>query len=304
MNVLEVEGLIKRYGNVRAVEDVSLHVARGEIYGLVGPNGSGKTTTLSCALGLLRPDAGRVRVLGLPAREIHRSGGRVAVVFDSATLVDGLTCRQNLAYTRRLLGHDGGREDDEALRLTGLERLADRRAGRLSLGQRRRLAIARALIGSPELLVLDEPLSGLDTVGVTGMLELFRRLNRQGQTLLLSSHRLHEMESVVTRVAILVDGRLAREAPLAELLEGGRLRLLLRATPVERAREVLGGLEGLERIELRRTDELLVMPGGHGPAEINRALVDAGCSVHALVPERVTLQSAFEELVEPGSVEP
>jgi ABC-2 type transport system ATP-binding protein len=192
--VLQVSGLHKWYGRTHAVDDVSFTVNRGDVFGLLGPNGSGKTTTISCALGLLRADEGRITVLGEPASAIQRTGGRVAVVFDAPTLVDGLTCEQNLRYARRTLGHDGGRKDDDALQLVGLASLAERRAGRLSLGQRRRLSIARALIGRPELLVLDEPLSGLDTVGVRGMLDLFRRLAAEGLTLVVCSHRLHEIQ--------------------------------------------------------------------------------------------------------------
>ncbi|MBM3984683.1 MAG: ABC transporter ATP-binding protein, partial [Planctomycetes bacterium] len=236
---LAVRDLSKSYGATRAVQDVSLTVQRGDVFGLLGPNGSGKTTTLSCALGLLPIDAGSIEVLGRPAHRIHETAGRVAVVFDGATLVDGLTCRQNLQYARRVLGHAGGRPDAELLALTGIESLAERRAGRLSLGQRRRLSIARALIGQPELLVLDEPLSGLDTVGVRAMLQLFRSLHGQGLTLLVSSHRLPEMETILTRAAILVGGRLLREASLDELLHGQRLRLRVRATPAADAASAL-----------------------------------------------------------------
>ena len=302
MPVLSIQSLNRSYGPVRAVQDVSLTVQAGDIYGLLGPNGSGKTTTLSCALGLLAPDSGRIEVLGVPAAQIHRTMGRVAVVFDGATLVDGLTCRQNLQYARSLLGHSGGRSDEEVLALTGIASLIDRRAGRLSLGQRRRLSIARALLGKPELIVLDEPLSGLDTVGVRAMLELFRALQAQGHTLVVSSHRLHEMETIVTRLAILLGGRLVRECSLDELLEGRRPRLLVRATPLGQARAILGALPGLERAEPAAgagEDGLLrVWPGALGPAAVNRALVSGGCDVSTLAPERVTLQSAFEALVD------
>ncbi|MGQ0552774.1 MAG: ABC transporter ATP-binding protein [Planctomycetota bacterium] len=299
---LAIEDLNKSYGATRAVQGVSLTVQRGDIYGLLGPNGSGKTTTLQCALGLLTPDSGRLTVLGQPSSAIHRTLGKVGVVFDAPTLVDGLSCRQNLAYARRLLGHAGGRGDDEALRLTGIEALANRRAGRLSLGQRRRLSIARALIGQPEFLVLDEPLSGLDTVGVRAMLELFRSLHRQGLTLLISSHRLHEMETIVNRVAILMAGKRLREASLDELLQGGSVRLRVRAAPADQAARVLAGLPGLKSVERRTDDEFLVLVGEVPPAHVNRALIQAGCAVSALVPERITLQSAFEDLVDPAAV--
>ena len=295
---MAVRNLVKTYGDVRAVDDVSFEVPQGSIYGLLGPNGSGKTTTLNCALGLLGHDSGRVEVLGLPSARIHDTAGRVAVVFDSATLVDGLTCRQNLQYARKLLGHRGGRPDDEALELTGIASLASRRAGRLSLGQRRRLSIARALIGKPELLVLDEPLSGLDTVGVRSMLRLFRELHGHGLTLLVSSHRLPEMETILTRVAIIMAGRLLREASLDDLLHGQKLRLRVRAAPAPDALAAIAKLRGVTLLERRSDDELVLLPGETAPAAINAALVQAGCAVSAFVPERATLVSAFEELVD------
>ena len=295
---LAVRNLVKSYGAVRAVQDISFEVPPGSIYGLLGPNGSGKTTTLSCALGLLGFDSGAIDLLGLPAHRIHETAGRVAVVFDGATLVDGLTARQNLQYARRLLGHAGGRSDDEALELTGIADLASRRAGGLSLGQRRRLSIARVLIGKPELLVLDEPLSGLDTVGVRAMLQLFRSLHAQGLTLLCSSHRLPEMETILTRAAIIMGGRLLREASLDELLQGQRLRLRIRAAPAPDAVAALSRLPGVTLLERRADDELLVLPGSTAPAAINTALVQAGCAVSAFVPERATLQAVFEALVD------
>jgi ABC-2 type transport system ATP-binding protein len=302
MAVLDIEGLSKSYGDTKAVQDVTFAVEHGDVFGLVGPNGSGKTTTLGCALGMLRADAGRVSLLGTPAEAIHRTRGRVGVVFDKTTLVDGLTCEQNLQYTRRLLGHDGGRPDAEALELTGIGDLANRRAGRLSLGQRRRLSIARALIGKPELIVLDEPLSGLDTVGVTNMLKLFATLRENGMTLVLSSHRLHEMETLVNRVAILMGGRLVAYQSVDELLQGGKPRLRVRATPADRAQQVIAGLDGIESVEEWKEGELVVQPGAVPSAAVNTALVAAGCEVSALVPERITLQSAFEALVEPDTV--
>jgi ABC-2 type transport system ATP-binding protein len=295
---LAVRNLVKSYGSVRAVRDVSFEVPQGSICGLLGPNGSGKTTTLSCALGLLPFDSGAIDVLGHPAQRIHETAGRVAVVFDGATLADGLSCRQNLQYARRTLGHAGGRSDDEALQLTGIAELAGRRAGGLSLGQRRRLSIARALIGRPELLILDEPLSGLDTVGVRAMLQLFTRLHEQGLTLLVSSHRLPEMETILTRAAIIMGGRLLREASLDELLQGQRLRLRVRAAPAPDAVAALARLPGVALLERRPDDELVVLPGSTSPAAVNAALVAAGCAVSALVPERSTLLSVFESLVD------
>ncbi len=246
MTAVSIESLSKSFGSTRAVRELSLTVDAGQIFGLLGPNGSGKSTTLACLLGLLRPDSGHSELLGVPSRQIHRTAGRVGVVFDTPSLVGGLTARQNLAYAGRTLGHPGGRGLDDCLALVGLGELGKRRAGRMSLGQKRRLSIARALLGSPELLVLDEPLSGLDPVGVRQMLQLFRRLRDDGLTLVLSSHRLHEMEQVVSHVAILAGGRVLRSGTLQDVLAGDEPRVRVHAGPADQVRGILARLEGVE----------------------------------------------------------
>jgi ABC-2 type transport system ATP-binding protein len=301
MSALRIASLAKRYRSTRAVSDVSLNVDEGQIYGLLGPNGSGKTTTLSCALGLQRPDSGTIELLGQPARAIHRTQGRVGVVFDEPTLIPGLRVHQNLSYAECLLGHRGGRGIDEALELVGLTKQRRQRAGQLSLGQKRRLAIARALLGRPELLVLDEPLSGLDTAGVREVLQLVSRLRDDGLTLMLSSHRLHELERVVTHVGILMDGRIVREAPLPELLAKDRRAVVLYTDTPDAARNLLGplvleestdnaGPTGLTRLRIDLRDEQ--------PADLNHRLVGSGCRVSELRLERHSLQTVFEELLD------
>jgi len=299
MPALRIESLSKAFGRTVAVHDVSLTVERGQLYGLLGPNGAGKTTTLACALGLLQPDGGTISVLGQPASQIHTLCGKVAVVFDQPTLVRGLSVSQNLAYAQRLLGHKGGRSATDALQLAGIADLAGRRAGRLSLGQSRRLAIARALLGQPELLVLDEPLSGLDTLGVTSMLALFSELRDQGLTLVLSSHRLHELERIVSHVGVVIGGRVVREATLDDLLQGVAGQLRVRVDDVPRARTALAQVDGAI---LGQSDEakglLRLDPGPQGAPAITKALVDAGCAVSAIEPMRSGLQSVFETLLE------
>ena len=312
---LRISSLEKRFGATRAVKDVSLQVATGSIYGLLGPNGSGKTTTLGCALGLQRPDRGEIEVLGVPAAALHRTRGRVGVVFDDPTLLTGMRALDNLEYARRLLGHTGGRSPREALERVGLGDRARARAGTLSLGQKRRLSIARALLGRPELLVLDEPLSGLDTPGVRDVLELLRELHAEGLTLLLSSHRLHELERIVTHVGVLMGGELVREGTLDELLESGGRRLAVRAAPGPLMKQVLDSLTPDlawrpvapgEELEARLprgepgddTALALVEPGRLSAAEINHKLHQGGCKVSALVPQRLDLQTVFENLLD------
>jgi len=307
MPAIEIEGLRKRYGRSVVVRDLSLAVETGSVYGLVGPNGSGKTTTLSCALGLMRPTKGRVRVLDERPTRLHRLDGRLAAVFDTAIAAKELTVRQNLRYLARLGGTSkGGREqrdEDELLEEVGLASLARRRAGSLSLGQRKRLAIAGALLARPELLVLDEPLAGLDTLGVRQVLGLIRRLADEGVTLLLSSHRLHEMQTVVTHVGILLEGELRADGTLDEVLGRAEGRYAVTATPAERAREVASGVDGVELLPSDGREGFVVRAGHDAVPRLARALVDGGCELFALEPRARSLQTVFEGLVDEARVE-
>ncbi|MFT5285101.1 MAG: ABC-2 type transport system ATP-binding protein [Planctomycetota bacterium] len=303
MPVLEICSLTKRYGRVLALDNINLTVEPGQVYGLLGTNGSGKTTTMACALGLMRPTSGDVRVLGVPASQIHRTHGRVAAMFDAATLAPGLSVRENLGYARRLLGHTGGRGVNDVLELVGIADLAKQRAGALSLGQSRRLSISRILLGQPELVVLDEPLSGLDTIGVLEVLNLFRQLQSEGVTLLLSSHRMHEMERVVTHVGILKSGKLIHESSLDELLGLARGRVRIQTDDDERAREVLNEMDSVVSVNTIQSragvQELIVELGAIDRGTLNRTLVEAGCNPTALVPEGDSLHEVFENLVQP-----
>ncbi len=302
--VLKIRSLMKSFGRVHAVRGVSLSVERGQIYGLLGPNGSGKTTTMACALGLLKATAGEIEVLGFSASEIHKTRGRVAALFDDATLVKGLSVRQNLEYARRLLGHGDGRGIDSALELVGISELAGQRAGSLSLGQARRVSIARTLIGKPELVVLDEPLSGLDTVGVLEVLALFRRLRDEGVTLLVSSHRMHELEKVVSHVGILMRGELVRESSLDELLKSARGQVRVLTGEPDKALEILRTVDQLGSVQLMNGSrpagdgQLMVELGGSDAASVNRALVNGGCTVTGLIPEGGSLHDVFESMID------
>jgi ABC-type multidrug transport system ATPase subunit len=303
MTALRIESLTRHYGSTVGVQDLTLRVERGQVYGLLGPNGSGKTTTLACALGFLRPDSGSIEILGQPPAALHRTLGRLGVVFDEPTLVDNLRVLQNLRYAQRLLGHTGGRTPEQALDLVGLGDRARQRAGTLSLGQKRRLAIARALLGKPEFLVLDEPLSGLDTAGVRQVLDLVAQLRDEGLTLLLSSHRLHELERVVTHVGILMGGRLVREEAIDTLLGDETPRLIIRTNRPDSARATLEALRPGASVQhgdaaADGTIEFRFETGDVPPAVVNRKLLDAGCEVSALASDRRSLHAVFEDLLD------
>lgn len=297
MPALEVQGLVKRYSGVPAVEGIDLSVERGQVFGLLGPNGSGKTTTLACSLGLLRPTAGTVRVLGHPAQDLFRTRGAVGVVFDRPHLLGHLSVRANLEYARRLRGHAGGLGEAEALERVGLAPLARRRAGKLSLGQQKRLSIAIALAGRPSFLVLDEPLSGLDPLGVRELLRLIEELAREGLTVLLSSHRLLDVEPVLSHAAVLLAGRVAAAGSLEELLGAGTRHVFAVDDP-GRARALLASLAGVRAVEAHAGGGLVVDTAALGPAAVNAALCAAGVGVLGLRPARASLAELFENLVE------
>ena len=292
--MLAVRDLGKRYGSQVALEGVSFDVLPGQIFGLLGPNGSGKTTTLTCALGLLRHSSGSVHILGHPSERIFETRGRVAVVFDTPVLLRNHTILQNLTYGARLRNQTKGRGPKEVLELVGLSGLEKRKASQLSLGQMRRLSIALALAGSPEFLVLNEPLAGLDPIGVREVMALLGRLRHEGLTLMVSSHRLFEMERLLTHAAVLIEGRLAALGSMEELLgAGGRVRV-----EVDDLEKTLGLAQQHAWKVLAQRDQELTLDAGSSPQEVNRKLVQAGVGVERLAPARSSLPDLFEQLVD------
>jgi ABC-2 type transport system ATP-binding protein len=223
METITIEGLTKRFGPVTAVEDLSFTVPAGSVTGFLGPNGAGKTTTLRMLLGLVRPDAGRAVIDGVPYAELAQPARTVGAVLEAAGAHPARTARDHLRIHAASIGVDRGRVA-EVLDLVELDDAARRRAGGFSLGMRQRLSLATALLGDPRVLVLDEPANGLDPAGVRWLRDLLRRLADEGRAVLVSSHQLAEVALTVDRVVIVDHGRLVRAAPLAELAElGGSL---------------------------------------------------------------------------------
>ena len=260
--VIGTEGLTKHYGSVHAVHDLDLRVERGEIYAFLGRNGAGKTTTIRMLLGLIRPTAGRIEVLG---HTLDPRGGsqewlrRVGFLVESATAYPNLTVAENLDVQRRLTGAPRAAVS-EAIERLGLDDYAGRRADRLSLGNKQRLSLARALLHSPELLVLDEPANALDPAGIVEIRELLRGLARdKGITVFLSSHILAEVAHLADRIGIVEGGRLVEEAPRDVLAQRARAFVQGAFTEAERADALLAA--DLERYFLARTSDGASDPG-------------------------------------------
>ena len=289
--VVQTEGLTKRYGDRLAVDDVSMTVRRGEVYGFLGPNGAGKTTTLRMMLGLIRPTAGTASVLGRPA-------GRPEVTERVGALIEGpgffpyLSGRDNLRVLARARGLGLGVVED-ALERVDLADRADDKYKRYSLGMKQRLGVAAALMGDPELIVLDEPTNGLDPAGMQDMRALVVSLARGGQTVLLSSHLLAEVQEICDRVGVINGGRLLRESGVAELRGDARLRL--RATPEDTALAAAVRAAG-EHGVCRTPDGLeLDLPADAAPGLV-RDLVAAGADVHEIASVEKTLEEVFFEM--------
>lgn len=290
--VIETDALTKRYGARLAVDDLSLQVRWGEVYGFLGLNGSGKTTTMRLLLGLIRPTAGHARVLGLPPGA-PAALRRVGSLVESPTLYPYLSGRDNLRVVARLAGVDESRVAF-ALDLVSLTARARDPFRAYSLGMKQRLGVAAALVKDPEVLILDEPTNGLDPEGVADMTALVDTLRAEGRTVFLSSHQLAEVEGLADRIGVMRAGRLVAEGALADLR--GQPRLLVKARPLDLARRVLNeAVPG--RVTVQGEDVVV-----DGPLEcaaaLNRALVLAGATVEVLRPLERSLTEVFFALNE------
>jgi ABC-2 type transport system ATP-binding protein len=254
MAVIVTRGLTKRYGRVVAVEDLNLEVAEGEVFGLLGPNGSGKTTTILMLLGLTEPTSGEARVLGLdPMREPLKVKAKVGYLPDQVGFYGELTAWENLRYTTRLLGlpeAEAKARMEEVLRRMGLWEVRDRRVSAFSRGMRQRLGLAEVLLKRPKVAILDEPTLGLDPEAAREFLDLIKGLKAEGITVLLSSHLLHQVQEICDRVGLFHKGRLAllgRVEELAARVLGGGYEILVEASPG--LKEAFQAVEGVGRVE-------------------------------------------------------
>lgn len=303
--VIELQHVSKsyrtRHGRVRAVDDLTLSIPRGGVHGFLGPNGSGKTTTIRILLGLVAADAGTVRVLGaeVPQR-LPDVVGSVGALVESPQLFPSFTGRRNLQVLAALAGLPDARAD-ELLELVGLADRAEDRVKGYSLGMRQRLAIAAAMLKAPELLILDEPTNGLDPAGMVEVRELVRRLGSDGRTtVFLSSHLLAEVEAVCDAVTILRRGALVASGPVAEVLA--------RASSGERTSVRVpdpGAAVGVLRdrgLGATPTGPDTLLVDSRDGAAINAALAGAGIWASELTPVRPDLERAFLDLTEAGEV--
>jgi len=296
---IEVRGLVKRYGEVRAVDHVDLTVERGDVFGYLGPNGAGKTTSLRMMLGLVRPDEGSVRLfdrdpqLGIAALE------GVAGFVEAPAFYPYLSARENLRLCAALDGGDAADRIEEVLDVVELSGRARDKVGGYSHGMRQRLGIASALLRRPRLLLLDEPATGLDPGGMRDMRELIRDLAARGITVLLSSHLLGEVEELCNRVAIVRSGRVVYEGSLAELRDRAGVTYLLRTGDDSLAIGVCAAQTGIEEVREAPQGGLLFRAAGkRAVGEFSLALAESGAPPLELSPRQASLEDLFFQLTE------
>ncbi|MFO7572308.1 MAG: ABC transporter ATP-binding protein [Gaiellaceae bacterium] len=293
--MIEVEGLTKRFGSTLAVDDLTFTVPSGTITGFLGPNGAGKSTTMRAILGLVHPTVGRTAVLGKPYPEIEHPVRRVGVLLETFDAHPGRSGRNHL----RVLAVAGGiprSRVDEVLAMVDMGTAALRRVKGYSLGMRQRLGLAAALLGDPEVLVLDEPANGLDPQGIRWLRDFLRSLATEGRTILISSHVLSEVAQTVDHVVIIHRGRLVRQAAMAEVQAMVAGATTVRSPEVER----LAGVLAEANLEAHAVDDGRLAVSAP-PEQVGELAAAHGVVLHELTRERATLEEVFLELTgDPG----
>ena len=303
MRVIETQQLTKRFGATLAVDDLSFSVDSGQVFGFLGPNGSGKTTTIGMLLGIITPTSGQFRLLGeQDAPGLRRARLKIGATLETANFYPYLSGWDNLRLVANIKGASHARIE-AALHHVGLfDRRADRFRG-YSLGMKQRLAIAATLLGDPELIILDEPMNGLDPEGMREIRDLIAQLASEGKTIFLSSHLLNEVERSCTHVAILKRGRIIRQASVSELIAGGSALCIGTDGDVEQLLRLALQYPGTHSAERDGNDVVVRLADGDA-GSLNRFLAEQGCYVSKLVPVETTLEDAFMDLTGAESGDP
>ena len=294
---VETHGLTKRFGENIAVNDVELLVPRGCAFGYLGPNGAGKTTLIRVLLGLTHADAGTMFLLG-HAVPRHRDVAlaRVGAIVDEPRFHGHLTGRQNLQILAAAREPAAKGRIDPALERVGILHRADDKVSKYSMGMRQRLGVAACLLGDPQLLILDEPMNGLDPAGMLDMRDMIKSLVSEGRTVVLSSHLLDEVERTCDAVAIVDRGTVIRQGPISQLLAGSSFEVQVECSDPDRARSLLDGTAFGAHVQVGPDGLAISLPEGterDAIAEINRVLVEGGISVYRLQHIQASLEQWF-----------
>ena len=296
---IEAFGITKRFGDVVAVNNVSLNIRKGEIYGFLGLNGAGKTTTIRILLGMIKPSAGSISLFGTKIQPGQRSiWQRVGYMVETPHAYPDLTVKENLEIFRQLRQLKNPNSVKNIIEEMGLTQYTNRRAGVLSLGNAQRLGLAKALIHHPDLLLLDEPANGLDPAGIVEIRTLLRGLaENNGVTIFISSHILSEVARLATRIGVVHEGRLVKEIDTRELNEQEEARLVVDIRDIGTAQSALRKAGVSARVNGKNSLIITDEPSVQHPEKISTLLVQSGCPPSRLVVEQGDLESYFLQLV-------
>ncbi|HET9858333.1 MAG TPA: ATP-binding cassette domain-containing protein [Nocardioidaceae bacterium] len=292
---IDVVGLTKMFGTFKAVDDLTFSVDPGVVTGFLGPNGAGKTTTLRCLLGLVAPSAGSATIGGKPYRDLSDPLGTVGAALEASSFHPGRSAKAHLEVMALGAGIDAARAT-EMLAQVGLAEVADKRVGGFSLGMRQRLGLAAALLGDPDVLILDEPANGLDPAGIAWLRTFLRALAAEGRTVLVSSHVLSEVQQTVEDVVVLSRGRLIKQGKLADLDSGPR-GVLVRTPEPEK---LLDALAATALSTEGRTEAGQIRVVGGTTEQVGHTAFAHGIELHELVAEASDLEKTFLDMTEGG----
>ena len=293
---LSVNGLNKSYGSFEVLKNLDLELKQGSILGLVGLNGSGKTTTIECILGLQEANSGSVSILNHTPQKLHETRGKIVSIFDTPSLHPNLTVRQSLEHAKLLSG-SLVRTPQQVEELLGIEKYSTFKIKNLSLGNKRRASLAQALLGNPELIILDEPFNGLDAEGVDDVLALIRRLNKdKGTTFLLSSHQLPYLESICSHIAILHQGKILVSDNIDDLLANTNNSVLLKTETEATAIKFLEARNDITIINKNSDGYLELSTKDVRSSDLTRQLVENQIAVSELVLKQASLGNLFRAI--------
>lgn len=293
---LSVNGLNKSYGSFEVLKNLDLELKQGSILGLVGLNGSGKTTTIECILGLQEANSGSVSILNHTPQKLHETRGKIVSIFDTPSLHPNLTVRQSLEHAKLLSG-SLVRTPQQVEKLLGIEKYSTFKIKNLSLGNKRRASLAQALLGNPELIILDEPFNGLDAEGVDDVLALIRRLNKdKGTTFLLSSHQLPYLESICSHIAILHQGKILVSDNIDDLLANTNHSILLKTETEKTAIKFLEAQDDITVINKNSDGYLELSTKDVRSSDLTRQLVENQIAVSELVLKQASLGNLFRAI--------
>jgi ABC-2 type transport system ATP-binding protein len=292
--ILSIEGISKSYGSIKALQNVSYEVPKGAVFGLLGPNGSGKTTMLSIILDILKSDTGSFNWFGKPGSPETRK--RIGSLLETPNFYHYLSAVDNLKITSAISGRGNDQSIDDVLKIVNLYERKNSRFSTYSLGMKQRLAIGAALLGNPEVLLFDEPTNGLDPVGIAEIRELIKLLAKQGKTIIMASHLLDEVEKVCTHVAIMKRGKLMAAGPVNEVLANEDI-VELAASDSLNLKSVLENFPGFISIKEHGNFIQLHFPFGTAPMEaINRYCFEKDIVLNQLILKKKSLETKFFEL--------